>query len=115
VCAQSAKQGATYTKGWIGEVCQNQSNEGSPWDGIKCADGRVTFVHLKGGASGSLDGFGQLTALSELHLDNNYFTGKQLNAASTHTCGWVAARCLLLVMSRVSLARRAAHSALWSS
>ena len=28
VCAQAAKQGATYTKSWTGEVCQNQSNGG---------------------------------------------------------------------------------------
>jgi len=33
-------------------------------------------VRLSGGASGSLDGFGQLTALSELHLDSNRFNGK---------------------------------------
>jgi hypothetical protein len=52
------------------------------------------------GARGSLDGFGQLTALSELHLDSNRFNGK-----SPSTClhrilrGWVPAyvlscRCL---------------------
>jgi hypothetical protein len=84
-CAQSAKEGLAYTKSWTGEVCQNQSNEGSPWGGIKCEGGRVTFVQLRGGASGSLDGFGQLTALSKLDLDNNSFTGKPHSMLPQHT------------------------------
>ena len=75
-----------YRESWKGEACQNQSLPGNRWTGIGCAEGRVTEVRLSGGARGSLDGFGQLTALSELHLDSNRFTGESpstcLNTAS---------------------------------
>lgn len=97
---QSARDAAAYRESWRGEACQNQSIPGNRWTGIGCAEGRVTEVRLSGGARGSLDGFGQLTALSELHLDSNRFNGK-----SPSTClhrilrGWVPAyvlscRCL---------------------
>jgi hypothetical protein len=50
-----------------------------------CEGGRVTYTRLMGGASGSLDGFGLLTALEELHLDNNSFTGTSHLMLSRHT------------------------------
>ena len=56
---------------WTGEACSNTT-----WQGVICSNGRVTAVNLAGtGAGGFLDGFGQLTALSELRLAGNNFTG----------------------------------------
>lgn len=74
--AQSPTDMTAYTKSWTGLACQNQSIRSNQWSGIGCADGRVTYVRLSGAASGSLDGFGQLTALEELHLEDNKFNGK---------------------------------------
>ncbi len=87
-CAQSAQQAGDYRKNWTGEVCrQSQGNPGSNWLGIGCANGRVTDVRLRGGANGSLDGFGQLTGLATLQLDDNQLNGESHSTASTHMCG----------------------------
>jgi len=87
-CAQSAQQAADYRRNWTGEVCrQSQGNPVNHWSGIGCVNGRVTDVRLRGGASGSLDGFGQLTALEILYLDDNQFHGASHSTAPTPTCG----------------------------
>lgn len=58
---------------WTGEVCSGSGN----WSGIACQGGRVTGVELNGaGASGALDGFDRLTALTSLKLNGNNFPGE---------------------------------------
>ena len=62
---------------------------------------RVAAVDLyNAGASGSVDGFGQLTALSELRLGKNKFSGVPLSVSHTvdpteqlghRSCCWVEA------------------------
>lgn len=68
---------------WTGEVCSAPNV--TSWKGVTCVGSRVAVVNLSNaGASGSIDGFGQLTALSELWLDNNNFVGVPLNVS--HIC-----------------------------
>ena len=48
----------------------------SRWQGITCADGRVSVLNLSGlGASGHLDALGPLTALHDLQLSGNNISG----------------------------------------
>ena len=48
----------------------------SRWQGITCADGRVSALNLSGlGASGHLDALGPLTALHDLQLSGNNISG----------------------------------------
>ncbi|KAK9831310.1 hypothetical protein WJX81_001003 [Elliptochloris bilobata] len=59
---------------WVGEVCSGPNT--TSWLGVTCSGGRVTAVDLSGlGISGPLDGFGQLTALTDLQLARNRFSG----------------------------------------
>ena len=58
---------------WQGEVC---SGSATTWSYITCHGGRVTAVNLNMlNASGPLEGFGQLTALTDLRLNSNRFSG----------------------------------------
>ena len=59
---------------WQGEVCSGSNT--TAWLRVSCQGGRVTAVNLNGlGASGPLEGFGALTALTELRLAYNRFSG----------------------------------------
>ena len=65
---------------WTGEVCS--APDTTSWKGVTCVGSRVASVNLYNtGASGSIDGFGQLTALSELWLGKNRFSGVPLGVS----------------------------------
>lgn len=70
-CAQGSWE---VQRTWTGEACSGP--ETSNWQGVWCSGGRVVGLRLRGiGATGPLDGFAALTALSVLQLDHNKFTG----------------------------------------
>ena len=72
VCpAQPAWDGAST---WQGEVCSGSNV--TAWFRVTCQGGRVTALDLDNlNATGPLEGFGQLTALTGLHLAWNRFSG----------------------------------------
>ena len=59
---------------WQGEACAGSNT--SAWSRVLCQGGRVTAVSFNGlSASGPLEGFGRLTALTDLRLAYNRFSG----------------------------------------
>ena len=63
---------------WTGEACSGPHT--SSWLGVQCLGGRVVGLRLRGlGASGPLNHFAALTALNDLQLDHNEFTGPLLS------------------------------------
>ena len=73
-CVPAVAQSDWTTATWQGQVCPGGNKSG--WDGVSCADGRVTAVDLSNlGATGRLEGFGRLTALTDLNLAGNQFAG----------------------------------------
>ena len=77
--AQPAWDGAAT---WQGEVCYGSNT--TFWRYVSCQGGRVTAVNLNVlSASGPLEGFGQLTALTDLRLASNRFSGARAAASCT--------------------------------
>ena len=68
---------------WQGAVCSGNT---TVWKRISCQGGRVTSVDLSSlGASGPLEGLGNLTSLTNLRLDSNQFSGAwDLNRGHLH-------------------------------
>ena len=62
---------------WVGEAACSSRDAGLSWEGVTCsADGRVASLNLSAlGASGPLEALSPLTALTDLRLASNNFSG----------------------------------------
>ena len=62
---------------WAGEAACSSGAEHASWEGVTCtADGRVASLNLSAmGASGPLEALSPLTALTDLRLASNNFSG----------------------------------------
>ncbi|WP_158600406.1 hypothetical protein [Fibrisoma montanum] len=75
----NATNGPNWTNntGWLSGCDPCTGNGGSPWSGVQCQNGRVTYIDLQGrNLTGSLPlSLSGLTSLNYLNLYNNVITG----------------------------------------